>query len=157
MTQDPVRTPLVLQPKIWNRQLMYPRYLFDSSITITFRQEFNKWWKKNYAYVASPVEHVQVRIVTNGNRTLENFFMHKKPPREILIKTTEENKLSLNVLLQQHKKTLEANKNLFSSIFLSNCQHYFRLRSKILSFILITYSILDIFISVNLPDESLTL
>ena len=84
MTQDPVRTPLVLQPRIWNRQLMYPRYLFDSSVTINFRQEFNEWWKTNYAFVGSAVEHVQVRIVNSGNRTLENYFIHKKPPRKIL-------------------------------------------------------------------------
>ena len=98
MTQDPVRTPLVLQPRIWNRQLIYPRYLFDFSITINFRQEFNEWWKTYYANVASPVEHVQVRIVSNGNRTLENFFIHKKPPREILIKME-----SYDTIDQQHE------------------------------------------------------
>ncbi len=84
MIQDPIRTPVVLQPKIWNRQLMFPRYLFDTGLTINFRKEFKKWWKTFYAVPASPVEQVQVRLIANTNRTLESLFIHKKPPREIL-------------------------------------------------------------------------
>ncbi|CAF1056727.1 unnamed protein product [Adineta steineri] len=45
MMEDPIKTPLVLQPKIWNKEIMYPRYLFDTSLTINFRQEFTNWWK----------------------------------------------------------------------------------------------------------------
>ncbi len=86
MMQDPIRTPTVLQPKIWNKQLMFPRYLFDSSSMINFSKEFKQWWKKYYAFPRSPVEHVKVRVVANTNRTLESFFIHKKPPREILTK-----------------------------------------------------------------------
>ena len=86
MTQDPVRSPLVLQPKIWNRQLMFPRYLFDSALTSNFRQEFNKWWKTNYAFQGSPAEHVKVRLIASTNRTLETMFIHKKPPRHMLTK-----------------------------------------------------------------------
>jgi hypothetical protein len=86
MIQDPVRAPLVLQPKIWNKQLMYPRYLFDNNLTVQFPNEFYKWWKTNYAFTGSPVEHVKVRLVANTNRTLEHFFIHKKPPKEILTK-----------------------------------------------------------------------
>ena len=41
---------------------------------------------KHYAFPVSPVENVKVQIVTNTNRTLESFFVHKKPPREILTK-----------------------------------------------------------------------
>jgi len=86
MIQDPIRTTLVLQPKIWNKQLMYPRYLFDTNLTVQFPNEFYKWWKKNYAFTGSPVEHVKVRLVANTNRTLEHFFIHKKPPRDKLTK-----------------------------------------------------------------------
>jgi hypothetical protein len=86
MMQDPVTMPLVLQTKIWNRQLMFPRYLFDSALIINFRKEFSKWWKKYYAFPGSPAEQVKVTTVANTNRTLENFFIHKKPPKEILTK-----------------------------------------------------------------------
>lgn len=84
MLQDPIRTPTVLQPKIWNKQIMFPRHLFDSALTVHFRKRFIEWWKKYYAFSGSPVEQVKVRLVSDTNRTLENFFIHKKPSREIL-------------------------------------------------------------------------
>ena len=84
MLQDPVRAPTVLQAKVWDRQLMFPRYLFDSALTTTFQKDFNKWWKENYAFTGSPVEQVRVRLVSNTNPTLETFFIHKKPSRELL-------------------------------------------------------------------------
>ena len=77
MLQDPVRAPRVLQPKIWYRQLMFPRYLFDSALTTTFQKEFNKWWKEYYAITGSLVEQVRVRLVSKTNPTLENFLIHK--------------------------------------------------------------------------------
>ena len=33
MIQDPVRNPMVLKPKMWNSDMMYPRYLFDMGLT----------------------------------------------------------------------------------------------------------------------------
>jgi hypothetical protein len=86
MMQNPVENPLVLQPKIWNKELMYPRYLFDTSLTSNLPNQFYKWWKTNYAFPGSPVENIKVRIVANTNRTLESFFIHKKPSREIFTK-----------------------------------------------------------------------
>ncbi len=65
---------------------MFPRYLFDSAFTIEFRKEFNDWWKKYYALSGSSVEQVKVRLVGNTNRTLDNFFIHKKLPRQFLTK-----------------------------------------------------------------------
>lgn len=84
MMQDPIRAPAVLQPKIWNAQLMFPRYLFDSSIMIGFTKDFKQWWKTNYAFPGSSVEHIKVRLVANTNRTLEHCFIHKKPSKELL-------------------------------------------------------------------------
>jgi hypothetical protein len=46
MTQDPIRARTVLQPKIWNQQLMLPSYLFDSALATNFQKKFKKWWKK---------------------------------------------------------------------------------------------------------------
>lgn len=86
MMQDIIRTPTVLQTKIWNRQLMFPRYLFNSALLINFEKSFNKWRKQYYALSGSPLERVKVRLVASTNRTLEHFFVHKKPPKEILTK-----------------------------------------------------------------------
>ncbi|CAF4370435.1 unnamed protein product, partial [Adineta steineri] len=86
MMEDPVKTPLVLQPKIWNKAIMYPRYLFDTSLAINFRQEFTNWWKTYYAFSGSPLEQIQVRLIPITGRTLETFFIHKKPPRAMLTK-----------------------------------------------------------------------
>ena len=86
MIQDPVRNPVVLQLKIWNSHVMYPRYVFDSGLTIHLQKQIYTWWKTYYAFSGLPVENVKVQIVTNTNRTLESFFIHKKPPPEILTK-----------------------------------------------------------------------
>jgi len=88
MTQDPIRNPLVLQPKIWDRSILYPRYTFDSSISQYFSGQFQIWWKTHYAFHRSPVENVKVKIVANTNRTLEQYFIHKKPQKALLINTT---------------------------------------------------------------------
>ncbi len=86
MMQNPVENPLVLQPKIWNKELMYLRYLFDTSLTSNLPKQFYKWWKTYYAFPGSPSQHIKVILITNTNPTLESFFIHKKPPREILTK-----------------------------------------------------------------------
>lgn len=56
MMQDFVRAPAVLQPKIWNRQLMFPRYLFDLELKTTFQKRFKKWWKTYFAFSGSLVQ-----------------------------------------------------------------------------------------------------
>lgn len=86
MMQNPVEAPLVLQPKIWNANVMYPRYLFDSAITIHLPKLFYRWWQTHFAFLGSPVQHGKVRLVTNTNRTFERLFIHRKPSREILTK-----------------------------------------------------------------------
>ena len=87
MIQDPIVSPFVLQPKIWNHKIMYPHYLFDSEQSSNFRKQFYKWWKTYYAASSIlPVHNVHVRLVADTNRTLENFFIHKKPPRDVLTK-----------------------------------------------------------------------
>ena len=86
MIQVPVRNPMVLQPKIWNSDMMYPRYLFDTGLTAHLPKQIYTWQKTYYGFSGSPVENVKVRIVSNINRTLESFLVCKKPPREILTK-----------------------------------------------------------------------
>jgi hypothetical protein len=87
MINDPIVSPTVLQPKTWNHKLLYPHYLFDTGQSIDFPKEFYKWWKTYYAASpVLPVHNVQIRLVADTNRTLEGFFIHKKPPRNILTK-----------------------------------------------------------------------
>jgi small-conductance mechanosensitive channel len=86
MIKDPIESPLVLQPQIWNSKLMYPRYLFDSGLSTNLPHEFIKWWKEYYSYPGSSVYDVKVRLVAKTHRTLESFFIHKKPSREMLTK-----------------------------------------------------------------------
>jgi hypothetical protein len=78
MMQDPIQHPAVLQPKTWNKELMYPRYLFDSALTTEISKQFKQWWKTYYAIPRSPVENVKLRLVAKTNRCLETFFIHKK-------------------------------------------------------------------------------
>ena len=84
MMQDPVKTPLLLQTKLWDKEVMYPCYLFDSGLTIDLPRELYTWWKTYYTFHASPIENVKVRIVAKTNNTLENYFIRKKPPRQVL-------------------------------------------------------------------------
>ncbi|CAF1535766.1 unnamed protein product, partial [Adineta ricciae] len=86
MMYNPIENPLVLQPKVWNKEVMYPRYLFDSSITKVYSNQFYNWWKHYYAFPTSPLQQVKVILVTTTNPTLDQFFIHKKPPRTILRK-----------------------------------------------------------------------
>ena len=62
--QGPVRNPMVLRPKIWNSDEIYPRYLFDTGLTIHLLKQVYTWRKTYYAFPGSPVENVKVRIVS---------------------------------------------------------------------------------------------
>ncbi len=82
--QDPVKNPVVLQKKPWNKTLMYPKYTFESGPITKFSHEFFQWWQKHYQYPGSPANNVKVRLIPKTNRTLETILIHKKPTREIL-------------------------------------------------------------------------
>ena len=86
MMQDPIISPLALQPKIWDYKTVYPRYLFDNGQSIGLPQVFYEWWRKYYMSTELPTYHVKVRLIAITQRTLENFFIRKKPPQEILTK-----------------------------------------------------------------------
>ncbi|CAF1598445.1 unnamed protein product [Rotaria magnacalcarata] len=84
--QNPVEKPSVLQPKIWNKELMYIPYLFDTSMNRDLPNQFYKWWNTYYAFPGSPLQTTKLILVASTNHTLESCFIHKKPPREILTK-----------------------------------------------------------------------
>ena len=84
MLQDPIRSPPILQTKVWDKTIMFPRYQFDSSTSKKLKSNFYKWWQSNYALKSSSLEAVKVRLVSNLEQTLEKFFIHKKPTKELL-------------------------------------------------------------------------
>jgi hypothetical protein len=86
LMHDPVKDPEILKIPIWDIHVMYPKYIFDSSLTINFPKAFYQWWKKHFIYIGSNVNNVKVRLSATTNRTLEQYFIHKKPPRELLTK-----------------------------------------------------------------------
>lgn len=86
MTNDPIQSPAVLQPRIWNSKVMYPRYLYVSSTYITFKNQFFTWWNQNFAQHGSILEDVKVRLVADTQRILETFLITKKPNRDLLTK-----------------------------------------------------------------------
>ncbi|CAF1281973.1 unnamed protein product [Rotaria sp. Silwood1] len=79
MMHDPIAKPVVLQPKIWKKEVMYPCYLYGTSLTSNLPNQFCKWWQTYYAFTESPLEHIKLMIVGNTNRTLESFLIRKKP------------------------------------------------------------------------------
>ena len=84
LTQDPVRSPDVLQPKRWDTSVMYPRYTFDRAYTVHLHDRFHKWWNHFYRYPGSPVRLVKVNLTASVNSTLEQKLIHKKPPKHVL-------------------------------------------------------------------------
>ena len=69
MMQNPIEDPLVLQPKVWNKEVMFPRYLFDSSLTCNLSTKFYTWWNAYYAFSGSPL--AQVKVYTGQKHKLD--------------------------------------------------------------------------------------
>ena len=86
MLEDPIESPIVLRPYVWNSKVMYPRYLLDQDQSVQLRRDFMKWWKEYYTYPGSYVYDVRVRLVATTQPTLEHFFIHKKTSRPMLTK-----------------------------------------------------------------------
>ncbi|CAF1548524.1 unnamed protein product, partial [Adineta ricciae] len=84
MTKDPIQFPTVLQQKPWDKSIMYLRYKYDSGLTRHFPKQFHEWWDKHFKYAAKDLNNVSIRMIGNSNRTLEQWFIHKKPSKELL-------------------------------------------------------------------------
>lgn len=106
--EDPVVSPTVLQPKMWNHKIMHPHYMFNNGQSIDFPNEFNKWWQIYYTLPTTPVHNVQIRPVPDINHTIETLLIKKKPSRDLLTKM-ELAWTTLLSLLQLVKLTIIAN------------------------------------------------
>ena len=86
MMSKPIESPSVLQPYGWNKQIMFPHYLFDHERLGQLREAFMNWWRKHFAFPDSPLCEVKVRLVGDTQKTLEKFLIQKKPRRDLLTK-----------------------------------------------------------------------
>ena len=79
--------PAALQKqKPWNPNIMYTGYKFETGPRLDFQKEFRTWWHDHFVRTESNAAHVNVKFAIKSNQTLEQFFVHKRPPREMLRK-----------------------------------------------------------------------
>ena len=76
----------LMRCKPWNPNILYARYKFESGPRLAFPKAFRQWWHDYFVQTESNAAHVKVKFAINSNRTLEQFLVHKKPPREMLRK-----------------------------------------------------------------------
>ncbi|CAF0814656.1 unnamed protein product [Didymodactylos carnosus] len=87
MTTDIDQIPEKLRKcKPWNSNILYAQYKFESGPRLDFRETFRMWWYDHFVQTKSNAAHVAVKFSIKNNQTLEQYFVHKKPPREMLKK-----------------------------------------------------------------------
>ena len=74
----------LMRKKAWNPNILYTPYQFESGPRTTFGLIFRAWWGEYFRRQGSPVAHVKLKFSAKSNRTLEQCFVHKKPPKELL-------------------------------------------------------------------------
>lgn len=84
MIKDHDVLPTVLQRKIWDKKLMYPRFTYESGPIRQLKPAIHHWWEKWYRYPGSLVNDVTLRVCNNTNPTLQDQFVHKKPSHNLL-------------------------------------------------------------------------
>ena len=72
--------------KPWNPNIMYAKYKYKSGPRLKFRKTLRIWWHEHFIQTQSNAAHVAVKFSIKNNQTLEQFFVPKKPRREILKK-----------------------------------------------------------------------
>jgi hypothetical protein len=70
--------------KAWNPNILYAPYHFESGPRSAFGPTFRSWWEEYFRRQGSTVAHVKLKFSAKSNRTLEQYFVHKKPPKELL-------------------------------------------------------------------------
>ncbi|CAF3768809.1 unnamed protein product [Rotaria socialis] len=72
--------------KPWDPNVMYAKYNYESGPRSAFQHKFRTWWKTHFGHEASSVEHVHIKFAVKTNRTLEDAFVNKRPPRHMLLR-----------------------------------------------------------------------
>jgi hypothetical protein len=70
--------------KPWNSNIVYAGYKFETGPRLELRKEIRTWWQEYFVRTESNAAHVNVKFAVKNNQTLEQLFVHKRPPREML-------------------------------------------------------------------------
>ncbi|CAM4973025.1 unnamed protein product [Rotaria socialis] len=76
---DPVISPPALEEKPWDKSLMFVKYHFETGPNLTFPKQFYTWWNKHYQYPGSPANRINIRLIPQTNKTIQNFLIRQKP------------------------------------------------------------------------------
>jgi hypothetical protein len=74
----------IMRKKAWNKNILYAPYQFESGPRTAFGPVFRAWWEEYFRRQGYKVAHVKLKFSAKSNRTLEQCFVHKKPPKELL-------------------------------------------------------------------------
>ena len=74
----------IMRKTAWNKNILYAPYQFESGPRIAFGPIFRAWWEEYFRRQESKVAHVKLKFSAKSHRTLEQWFVHKKPPKELL-------------------------------------------------------------------------
>jgi hypothetical protein len=74
----------LMKKKAWDNNILYAPYQFESGPRTAFGPIFRGWWEEYFRRQGSPVAHVKLKFSAKSNQTLEQCFVHKKPPKELL-------------------------------------------------------------------------
>ncbi|CAF3341905.1 unnamed protein product [Rotaria socialis] len=81
---DPIINHPVLEQKLWDKSLMIVRYHFETGPNSTFARQFYAWWEKHYQYPGSPANRIDIRLIPQCNKTLQNYLISKRPNESLL-------------------------------------------------------------------------
>ena len=82
--QNAITAPQVLQPKIWDKTVMFPRYLHALHISQDITKHLHNWWREHYGAIIPRCENIRVRLIATTDRTLETQLIKKKPSKNLL-------------------------------------------------------------------------
>ena len=72
------------QPE-YNKKEIQVYFTFEGGSKVEFKHELRRLWRIHYLYPGSPMNHVALKMGTQGNRSLQQLLIKKKPPRSMLV------------------------------------------------------------------------
>lgn len=80
----PVQSPTALATKQWDKNVMYPRYVYNSNIANTITSKFFQWWDTSFVDYYPQLKRVKVHLAANISSTLDSRVVRKKPNNKLL-------------------------------------------------------------------------
>ena len=69
----------------FNKKEIQVYFTFESGPKVEFKNELSRLWRKHYLYPGSPMTHVALKLGTQGNRSLQQLLIKKKPSKSMLV------------------------------------------------------------------------